>query len=182
MAAEGKITHQKARREESLHSHTIMIILLLSTLLSSVPAAAAPVGGEELESTLLSLRTQLASAASGLAGAAAAAGTGNVTDPAYYATRLLEDGDAPKCKLLSGAFADFVQLSLAVVGIGACGFGLIQCLFIPSLNQLFSRFYNDVNITTIILLGGLLVKRFQETPMRPWNIWSMDVSKQCLGR
>lgn len=29
--------------------------------------------------------------------------------------------------------------------------------------------------------GSLIVKRFQETPPRPWLIWTMDVSKQGLG-
>jgi uncharacterized membrane protein YhaH (DUF805 family) len=33
----------------------------------------------------------------------------------------------------------------------------------------------------LVLAGSLIVKRFSETPRRPWLIWFFDVAKQGLG-
>jgi len=33
----------------------------------------------------------------------------------------------------------------------------------------------------VVGIGGLVIKRFQETNPRPWRIWGLDVGKQCLG-
>jgi len=34
---------------------------------------------------------------------------------------------------------------------------------------------------SLLCVGALLVKRWSERPPRPWNIWSLDVGKQCMG-
>jgi hypothetical protein len=80
---------------------------------------------------------------------------------------------AQPCRLLSGFFADCLQLSLAAIGIGACG--LFCC---PG----FGVVCDSVTDAGAAPAGGLIVKRCYEEPPRPWRIWILDVSKQGLGR